>query len=103
MNQSGGADDFIVVGAGSTGTSIAFHLAAMGRKVSVVDREGIAGGNTGKSSALVRTHYSNELIARMALYSMKFFEESGKTGYSGFTRTGMIFPFGSTYRDVARA
>ncbi len=102
MNVSSGDYDFLIIGAGSTGTSIAYHLALMGKKVAVVDRGGIAAGNTGKSSALVRTHYSNELIARMALYSQNIFRDFQKIGYSGFTRTGMIFPFGRNYKDVAR-
>lgn len=102
MTTGSDSVDFIVVGSGSTGTSIAYHLASLGKSVKVVDIRGIAGGNTGKSSALVRTHYSNELIARMALYSRRVFEKFDNIGYSGFTRTGMFFPFGSRYRESAR-
>ncbi len=93
--------NYIIVGAGSTGTSIAYHLASMGRKVTVIDENAVASGNTGKSSALIRTHYSNRIIAKMALYSLKFFENFNSIGYSGFTKTGMIFPFDDKYTKVA--
>lgn len=93
--------NYIIVGAGSTGTSIAYHLASMGRKVTVIDENAVASGNTGKSSALIRTHYSNRIIAKMALYSLKFFENFNSIGYSGFTKTGMIFPFDEKYTKVA--
>lgn len=91
-----------IIGGGSTGSSIAYHLASMGQKVTLIEREGIASGNTGKSSALVRTHYSNSIIASMALYSLKFFGNFDKIGYSGFTRNGMFFPFGEKYVDIAK-
>ena len=93
--------NYIIVGAGSTGTSIAYHLASMGQKVTVIDENAVASGNTGKSSALIRTHYSNRIIAKMALYSLKFFENFNSIGYSGFTKTGMIFPFDDKYTKVA--
>jgi len=83
----------IVVGGGSSGTSIAYNLANRGKKVKLIERGNIASGNTGKSSALVRTHYSNELISSLALYSIREFMNFGNTGYSGFTKTGMVFPF----------
>ena len=73
----------IVVGGGSSGTSIAYNLANRGKKVRLIERGNIASGNTGKSSALVRTHYSNELISSLALYSIREFMNFGNTGYSG--------------------
>ena len=91
----------IVVGGGSSGTSIAYNLANRGKKVKLIERGNIASGNTGKSSALVRTHYSNELISSLALYSIREFMNFGNTGYSGFTKTGMVFPFnGSNANDI---
>ncbi|MFG1544959.1 MAG: FAD-binding oxidoreductase [Thermoplasmataceae archaeon] len=102
MAKVDGRDKFIIVGAGSTGTSIAYHLASAGKEVTVIEENAVAAGNTGKSSALVRTHYSNRIIAEMSLYSLKFFEDFNSIGYSGFTKTGMIFPFDEKYADVAR-
>lgn len=92
----------IIVGGGSTGCSVAYNLAMRGIKVTLLDRGNIASGNTGKSSALVRTHYSNRLIASMALYSLNQFKNFDKVGYSGFTRTGMIFPFTGNNAETAR-
>jgi len=92
----------VVVGAGITGSSIAYHLAKKGIKVKVLERECIACGTTGKSSGLVRTHYSNRMIAEMALYSLNIFQHFSEIGYSGFTQTGMIFPFPLRHMDVAR-
>ena len=94
--------DYLIVGAGSTGSSIAFNMAGRSKKIGVVERDTIAAGNTGKSSALVRTHYSNRIIADMSLYSLEVFRNFSGIGYSGFTRTGMIFPFDDKYADVAR-
>jgi glycine/D-amino acid oxidase-like deaminating enzyme len=85
--------DFAIIGGGSTGTSIAYHLQQKGLQTTLIEWNGISSGNTGKSSALVRTHYSNETVAKMALYSLKFFETFDHIGYSGFTKTGMIYPF----------
>ena len=53
--------DVVVIGAGASGASIAFHLAqARAGKVVVVERAHLAAGATGKSGALVRMHYTNE-------------------------------------------
>ena len=92
----------IVIGGGSSGCSIAYNLASRGKKVRLIERGSIASGNTGKSSALVRTHYSNELISSMALYSIKEFMNFSYIGYSGFTKTGMVFPFNGVNVDTAR-
>lgn len=95
-------EDYIVIGSGSTGSSIVYNLAKLGKKVTLVERNGIASGNTGKSSALVRTHYSNELIAKMALYSLNTFMNFHGIGHSGFNKTGMFFPFDNKYAKMAK-
>ena len=83
----------VIIGAGSTGTSIAHSMSRDGMKVTLVDMNGIAGGNTGKSSALVRTHYSNETVASMAKFSLELLSNFSEIGYSGYTRTGMVYAF----------
>ncbi len=102
MNNGEKQIKVVVVGAGIMGSSIAYHLSKKGIKVKVVERECIACGTTGKSSALVRTHYSNRMIAKLALYSLNVFQRFSEIGYSGFTQTGMIFPFPSRHMDVAK-
>jgi len=78
----------VVVGAGSTGTSTAYHLSKEHNDVILIDKAGIAAGMTAYSTAVVRTHYSNEIVARMALDSRKIFESDPK-GF-GFNKVGMI-------------
>ncbi|MEM3844336.1 MAG: FAD-dependent oxidoreductase [Candidatus Parvarchaeota archaeon] len=77
----------IIVGAGSTGSSIAYYLSKMrgnGDNIVLIDGKGIGSGMTSFSSGIIRTHYSHELVARMALYSLRFFERFDNIGYSGF-------------------
>ncbi len=82
----------LVIGAGIMGCSTAFHLAREGLKVAVLEKFAVGAGSTGKSSAIIRQHYSNEVTARMALYSLRVFqnfkEEVG--GECGFRRTGFV-------------
>jgi glycine/D-amino acid oxidase-like deaminating enzyme len=47
--------DVIVVGAGIAGLSVAYELAARGRSVVVIDRGGIAGGMTARTTAHLAT------------------------------------------------
>ena len=88
----GSTTDVIVVGGGINGVAIAYNLAKQGAKVTLVEKTFIAGGPTGRSSALIRQHYSNEVTARMALRSLKVFQnftdEIG--GECDFTQTGFI-------------
>ncbi|MEM0134274.1 MAG: FAD-binding oxidoreductase [Thermoplasmatales archaeon] len=94
--------DFIIVGAGSTGASISYYLRRYGKRVLLIDRKGVATGNTARSSGLIRTHYSNELIAAMAKYSFDVISNFDSIGFSGFHQTGMYFPFPDKYREVAK-
>lgn len=83
--------DVVVVGAGITGTSVAFQLARRGLSVALVEKRFIAAGSTGKSSAIIREHYSNEITVRMALYSLHVFQNFAEVtggGDAGFVRTG---------------
>ena len=84
--------DAIIIGAGIMGCATAFELAQRGLKVAVLEKEGIGAGSTGKSSAIIRQHYSNQLTARMALYSLRVFQDFKQRvgGESGFTQTGFL-------------
>ncbi len=84
--------DVIIIGGGIMGCSTAFQLAGRGLKVAVLEKGTIGGGPSGKSSAIIRQHYSNELTARMALYSLRVFQnfEERVGGECGFTRTGFM-------------
>lgn len=84
--------DVIIIGAGIMGCSTAFQLAQRGLKVAVLEKGNIGAGSTGKSSAIIRQHYSNELTARMALYSLRVFRDFAEQvgGECGFTQTGFV-------------
>ncbi|MEW5991049.1 MAG: FAD-dependent oxidoreductase [Chloroflexota bacterium] len=67
--------EVVVVGAGIVGLSTAFQLARRGvRDVTVVERRHVGAGASGKSGAIIRTHYSNEPETRLALEGLRFFE-----------------------------
>ena len=84
--------DVIIIGGGVQGTSLAFHLAQRGVKVTLLEKHFIAGGATGRSSGLVRMHYDSEVDSRLAWESFKFFVDWKQRvgGECGFTRTGFI-------------
>jgi sarcosine oxidase, subunit beta len=85
--------DVLVIGAGVTGASIAFQLAQrrVGR-VLVVDKAGVAQGGSGRSSALIRMHYSFPPEVQLALTSLRMFERwADVVGRPGdFRRTGFL-------------
>ncbi|MDR7435527.1 MAG: FAD-binding oxidoreductase [Armatimonadota bacterium] len=67
--------EVVIVGAGSTGLSIAYHLASLGvRDVVVVDRLGIASGSTGRSAGGIRQQFASEVNVRLSLYSVQAYE-----------------------------
>lgn len=81
--------DVLIVGAGVMGASIAFHLAErrVGR-ITVVDRARTGEGMSGRSSALVRMHYSFGPEVRLAVLSRQVFQRwQDVTGASGDYRT----------------
>jgi sarcosine oxidase subunit beta len=84
--------DVIVIGAGIMGCSAAFQLARRGLKVALLDKKNVGEGPTGQSSAIIRQHYSNELTARMALHSLRVFQNFGEEvgDECGFKRAGFV-------------
>jgi len=84
--------DVIIIGGGIMGCSSALQLAQRGLKVCIFDKSTIGQGPSGKSSAIIRQHYSNELTARMALYSLQVFQNFDERvgGEVGFTKTGFV-------------
>lgn len=86
------AVDAIVVGGGCTGTSIAYHLAARGLKVTLCERQQIASGITARSTAIVRQHYSIPELVTMSRYSLGIFQEFREVigEDAGFVPTGYV-------------
>lgn len=87
--------DVVVVGGGSTGCSVLFQLAKSGVKAPLLvdSASQLAAGQTSRSTALIRTHYSTELLTRMAILSYRFFKDfpTAVRGRSaGYVETGLI-------------
>ncbi|MGH9553939.1 MAG: NAD(P)/FAD-dependent oxidoreductase, partial [Terriglobales bacterium] len=88
--------DIVILGAGVMGASIAFHLAGRrAGKVVVIDKGHVAQGGSGRSSALVRMHYSYPPEVQLALVSLRMFEnwrdvvgQEGDFRKTGFVRIG---------------
>jgi sarcosine oxidase, subunit beta len=92
----------VVVGGGVMGTSIAYHLASRGVEVTLLERARLCAGPTRHSTAIIRLHYTQPLLVRMAAYGLRtyrnFRDEVGAP--SGFTRTGMLFAVESGEREM---
>jgi glycine/D-amino acid oxidase-like deaminating enzyme len=85
--------DVVVLGAGVMGASIAFHLALRrAGKVLVLDKGDVASGGSGRSSALVRMHYSFPPEVDLAVRSLEIFRNwKDYVGRDGqFRQTGFV-------------
>ncbi|MBI1779249.1 MAG: FAD-binding oxidoreductase [Proteobacteria bacterium] len=97
--------DFVVVGAGISGASTAYHLKRRGvPKVLLIERASPASGGTGKSAAIVRQHYSSPILVRLARESIDLFkampEELGQSG--GYVNSGYCFLIAADMLEGAR-
>jgi sarcosine oxidase subunit beta len=85
--------EVVVVGGGSTGTAIAYYLAREGAsRVALVEKAHAGWGMTGRSTAVVRLHYSTREVASMALRSWEVLRDMERVvgGPSGFRATGFV-------------
>ena len=85
--------DFVILGAGVMGASIAFHLAKRkAGKIVVIDKDHVGRGGSGRSSALVRMHYSFPPEVQLALISLRMFQNWQEVvGQPGdFRKTGFV-------------
>ena len=65
----------VVIGGGIMGTSAAYHLAAAGVKVVVLERDTIGSGSTGKAAGGFRAQFSDQLNVRMAVENIRRVEK----------------------------
>jgi sarcosine oxidase subunit beta len=88
--------DAIVIGAGVIGSSVAYHLAALGaKKVLVLERLQIGAGTSTQSSGILRTHYSvieNVELARRSWSVFTNFNEylKDEDAASGLVKCGYL-------------
>ena len=85
--------DIVILGAGVIGASIAFHLAKRKvGKIVVIDKGHVGQGGSGRSSALIRMHYSYPPEVQLALVSLRMFENwRDVVGEEGdFRKTGFV-------------
>ncbi len=89
--------DVGIIGGGVHGASAAFHLGDRGVSTMLFERGDIAGGPTGRSSAVCRAYYTNPFLAQVARESLdlldRFAEVTGGHD-AGYHRTGGLFLHG---------
>ncbi len=85
-------NDVIIIGGGVMGAVVAFELSRRGAIVLVLELGALGLGSTGRSSAIIRQHYSNHLTTRMARDSLRVFEAFDDLvgGDCGFRNTGFL-------------
>lgn len=85
--------DIVIVGGGVMGTSLAFNLASLGAgRVLLLEANRLCSGDTLKSCAIVRTHYSNPVTCRMACIGRDILADFDNRvgGESGFVNSGYV-------------
>lgn len=85
--------DIVILGAGVMGASIAFHLAKRkAGRIVVIEKDLVGRGASGRSSALVRMHYSFPPEVQLALISLRMFQNWQEiVGQPGdFRKTGFV-------------
>jgi sarcosine oxidase subunit beta len=93
MSTTGEPAEFVVIGGGIMGASIAWNLARRGAgRVLLLERATIAAGASGRTGALLRRHYSNHWEAMLAHLSWGTYRDWANIvgGDCGFVPQGLI-------------
>ncbi len=96
-----GTAEVVVVGAGIVGSSITHYLSERGMGVTLVDKGSVAGGATGKATAVIRMHYTNPWDSAMAKLGGEVYANWGELigGESGFVNAGFVFIVGEEEKE----
>jgi glycine/D-amino acid oxidase-like deaminating enzyme len=97
----------VILGAGVMGSSIAFHLAqrpALRGRIILLDKDHAGQGASGRSSALIRMHYTFPPEVELALRSLEVFRdwEHIVGSPSDFRRTGFVRIVPESEHDLLR-
>jgi glycine/D-amino acid oxidase-like deaminating enzyme len=93
LSTNGKTADIVVIGAGVMGTSIAFHLAKRkAGRILLLDKDHVGRGASGRSSALIRMHYTFAPEVQLARKSLEMFRNWTEiTAAPGdFRQTGFV-------------
>lgn len=99
----GPAQDVVIVGGGVIGASIAYHLTQRGvRDITVLERDTLGAGSTGKNAGGIRQQFSSEINVRLSQLSVPRFERfEDEFGIDiAFQQVGYLFLI-TDGRDVA--
>jgi sarcosine oxidase subunit beta len=67
--------DAVVIGGGILGVSTAYYLGKLGfGKVALLEKQTLGAGSTGKTAAVVRSFYSNDVCLKLARRAVDLFE-----------------------------
>lgn len=97
--------DVVIVGGGLEGAAAAWALGQRGvTDVTVLERNTVGSGMTGKSSGIVRCHYGVSSLAAMATVGLEVFENAERIfGQDiGFRQTGYVVGVGEPNVDNLR-
>lgn len=87
--------DFVIVGGGIVGVSLAYWLASKGaKKICVVEKEmSVCMGSTPRSAGGIRAQFTNEINIRLQMEAVKFFENFDREfgSHAEFTQAGYLF------------
>ena len=73
--------DAVIVGGGGHGLATAFHLARDHgvRRVAVLEKAWVGGGNTGRNTTIIRSNYLFDASARLYDHAVKLWEQLSQT------------------------
>jgi glycine/D-amino acid oxidase-like deaminating enzyme len=66
--------DAVVIGAGALGSSVAYHLARLGRRVALVERHGLASQTSPRAAGLTGQIRASDLMTELAMMSVRAIE-----------------------------